>query len=488
MSGALWTLTAMQSAMNARLIEPIGKVQQPDIGGISIDTRTLQTGDAYFAIKGDVHDGHKFVGAAISAGAAIAVVSEEKLSDLGTVSAHLLVVDDVLGALVLLGQAARARSTAKIIAVTGSVGKTTTKEALRHVLTESGRVHASAASYNNHWGVPLTLARMPQDTDFGIFEIGMNHPGEITPLVAMVKPHAVMITTIAAAHLGAFKDLAEIADAKAEIFSGLQAGGTAVLNRDNDYFDQLAGLAVAAGVNNVISFGEHQEADARLMKVKLHARCSCITACIAGEKLVAKIGAPGRHMVQNALGVLAVVESVGADLAKAALSLGSLNSVKGRGERHELALASGPLTLIDESYNANPASMGAALDVLFQTQPGHRGRRIAVLGDMLELGSTSSQLHTALAGPIESAKVDMLFLAGNDMQALQNVISGNIECTYAETADALIESLLPQLRGNDVVMVKSSLGLRFGKIVEAILATHPALSGVKEANDSAVGS
>jgi len=464
----LWGVDALIKAMNAR---PLGEMPE-GIGGISIDTRSLKAGDAYFAIKGDIHDGHKFIAAAQSAGAALAVVAEEKLVTMGSAALPLLVVKDVLGALELLGLAARRRSKAKIIAVTGSVGKTTTKEALRHVLSASGAVHASVASFNNHWGVPLTLARMPEDTKFGIFEIGMNHANEITPLVKMVRPHVAVITNVGVAHLGAFASVDEIARAKAEIFDGLVEGGFAVLNRDNRYFKMLGELAGAAGVKNIASFGEADGADVQLNKLKLHDRCSCMMAKLFGEDIAVKIGVPGRHIAQNVLAVLAVAKLAGADLTKSVLALGDMQSEAGRGARHRLSVAAGTFTLIDESYNANPASMKAAIDMLKSSEPSGSGRRIAVLGDMLELGEHSGEMHAALADELIDTNIDQVYLVGADMVHLQGRLPSSLLASYVPDVKQLQLILYSSLRTGDVVMVKASKGIGFAGLVDELVREY----------------
>ncbi len=464
----LWSVEALINAMNAR---PMGEMPEA-IGGISIDTRSLNTNDAYFAIKGDIHDGHKFVGAAQSAGAALAVVAEEKLAAMGSISLPLLVVKDVLVALELLGRAARKRSKAKIIAVTGSVGKTTTKEALRHVLSASGTVHASVASFNNHWGVPLTLARMPEDTKFGIFEIGMNHADEITPLVKMVRPHVAVITNVEAAHLGAFANVDEIAKAKAEIFDGLVEGGSAVLNRDNYYFEMLTEFAIAAGVKSIVSFGEADGADVHLNKLKLHDRCSCMMAKLFDEDIAVKIGVPGRHIAQNVLAVLAVAKLAGADLTKSVLALGDMQSEAGRGARHKLSIATGTFTLIDESYNANPASMTAAIDMLKSSEPSGSGRRIAVLGDMLELGEHSGAMHGALADELTDTNIDQVYLVGADMVHLQARLPSSLLASYVPDVKQLQVILFSNLRAGDVVMVKASKGIGFAGLVDELVRKY----------------
>jgi UDP-N-acetylmuramoyl-tripeptide--D-alanyl-D-alanine ligase len=466
----LWTAQALVAAMDGR---PLGPMPE-GVDGISIDTRSLQPGDAFFAIKGETMDGHDFATAAIKAGAGVLVVAEGKLPALGRLTAPMIVVPDVLEALEKLGRAARARSRAKIIAITGSVGKTSTKEALRHGLSAVGKVHASDKSFNNHWGVPLTLARMPDDCDYAVFEIGMNHPDEIRPLVKMVRPHIAVVTLIAAAHLGFFRNLEEIAKAKAEIFEGLEPGGTALLNRDDPRSKLLEKMAVALGVENIASFGENARSTYRLLGCTLDADHSDITARIAGQEIAARIGAPGRHIVQNSLAVLGAAHLAGADVAKVALALGSLSAEPGRGRRHILHHPDGPFTLIDESYNANPASMTAALSLLNATPVSDRGRRIAVLGDMLELGAHSAKLHAGLAGLIVGTGVRTVFLGGPEMKALAEVLPGEIATAYRDGAEELKPVLLSAVGPGDVVMVKSSKSIGFSKLVEALLKKFPA--------------
>jgi UDP-N-acetylmuramoyl-tripeptide--D-alanyl-D-alanine ligase len=459
----LWTLSDMAAAMGA------GKsgALPAEVPGLSIDTRSIAKGEAFFAIKGDHRDGHDFVEAALTAGAGVAVIARDQRARFGA-DAPLLIVTDVLEALRDLGRAARTRSGAKVIAVTGSVGKTGTKEALRLALSPDGETYASVASYNNHWGVPLSLARLAASAKYAVFEIGMNHAGEITPLTKLVRPHVAIVTTIAAVHLEYFGSLEKIADAKAEIFSGVVAGGAAVINRDNAQYAQLAAAAKAAGIAQVISFGENKKADAQLKRVSLHPECSCVQAKIIGQDVTYKLGAPGRHLVLNSLAVLAAASLVGADLALAALALDNLKPATGRGTRATLRVPGGSALLIDESYNANPASMAAAIALLGQAPVGAQGRRIAVLGDMLELGGQGVELHRALAGPIAAAKVDLVFASGPLMQALWEALPSSHRGGYAETAAVLEPAVLAAIRDGDAVMVKGSLGSKMGPIVKAL--------------------
>jgi UDP-N-acetylmuramoyl-tripeptide--D-alanyl-D-alanine ligase len=484
MTAPLWTPEAMIEVTGGR---PVGPMPS-GVGGISIDTRTLKRGDAFFAIKGEKFDGHDFATAALASGAALLVVAEEKLPALGRLNIPMIVVDDVLAALGRLAVAARARSAAKIIAVTGSVGKTSTKEALRHALSSAGRVHAADRSFNNHWGVPLTLARMPADTDYGVFEIGMNHAGEIRPLVKLVRPHIAIVTLIAAAHLGHFRNLDEIAKAKAEIFEGIEKGGFALLNRDDARYGLLQRLARAAGIFNVRGFGEHGKADYRLLGWELGPASSKITVRVAGEDIDATVGAPGRHIIQNVLAVLGATHLAGADVTKAAASLATLKAERGRGERHILRHPKGVFTLIDESYNANPASMRAAIELLDSAAVGEGGRRIAVLGDMLELGSHSAKLHAGLAAVLADTKTDMVFLAGREMKALADKLDGKAAVEYRENAEELKPLLAKAIRPGDAVMVKSSNALGFSRLVDALLKQFPASGqGEGDSPDEAAG-
>ncbi|MFD1199459.1 UDP-N-acetylmuramoylalanyl-D-glutamyl-2,6-diaminopimelate--D-alanyl-D-alanine ligase [Brucella gallinifaecis] len=471
MSDWLWTSADMVEAMEGR---PFGTLPE-GITGISIDSRTLKEGEAFFAIKGDMFDGHDFATAAMAAGAGLLVVNESRLPAFGNLKVPMIVVEDVLEALTRLGLASRERSRAQIIAVTGSVGKTTTKEALRHVLADSGKVHASVASFNNHWGVPLTLARMPADTDYGIFEIGMNHHDEIRPLVKMVRPHVALITLIAPAHLGHFANLEEIAMAKSEIFEGVVPGGYALLNRDDKRFRQLEELAEKAGIEHVFTFGENAQSNYRLREVKMHPTCSCMTVKIGNEEAVVKVGMPGRHIVQNMLAVLGAAHLVGADMAKVAIAMATLSAEGGRGARHVLQHPDGgSFTLIDESYNANPTSVRASLSLLQATPPeGSRGRRIAVLGDMLELGRQSGKLHADLARPIVDAEVNVVFIGGREMSVLKNALPVEIHVEYRQSTDELLPLVMKAVRPGDVVMVKSSKGIGFSRIVKALTDKFP---------------
>jgi len=462
----LWNGDVLKAALDADT--PAG---QPGINGLSIDTRTLMTGDLFVALK-DVRDGHDFVGNAFAAGAAAALVDRAHAPALAG-TGPLYIVDAVLPALERLGIAARARTRARVMAVTGSVGKTTTKEMLRVVFARQGATHASVASYNNHWGVPLTLARMPQETRFGIFEIGMNHSFEILPLTGFVRPEIAIVTTVEPVHLAQFPGIEAIADAKGEIFSGLVPGGVAIINRDNPHFNRLKAHAGASRAGRIISFGEEAGADVRLVSAHCEADGSTVEADVLGTRLVFRLGAPGRHNVQNALAVLGAVHAAGADLALAGLALKDFVPADGRGKRLSLDAGSGAVTLLDESYNANPSSMRAALQILGTIPVAKHGRRIAVLGDMLELGASGADLHRGLSDAVAANQVDLVFAAGPLMKNLYDALPKVRQGGYAADSAALEPFVLGAVRGGDAVTVKGSNGSRMARIVAALKARYP---------------
>jgi UDP-N-acetylmuramoyl-tripeptide--D-alanyl-D-alanine ligase len=434
--------------------------------GVAIDSRTCQPGDLFVAIRGPNSDGHDYVTEALGKGCAAAIVSRELPALPG--DAPILMVEDTLKALENLGATARERARARIMAVTGSVGKTGTKDALYTVLGDQARAHCSESSFNNQWGVPLSLARMSRDTVYGVFEIGMNHPGEIRELTRLVRPHIAIITTVQAAHLEFFDSVADIARAKAEIFEGVERGGTAVLNRDNEHFELLNAAARDAGVGEVISFGVHEKADARVVDVALHPECSCVSAEVCGQAITYKVGIPGRHWVINSLGVLATVKAAGADLGLAGLKLAELVAPEGRGNRRTITTPEGSFSLIDESYNANPTSMEAALEALGLSSLGPRGRRIAILGDMLELGGDAVRLHRELGPMMIEAGIDIVFTAGANMAALDHALPPSMRGGHADDAEQLLELVVRSIRPGDAVMVKGSFGSRMGSVVSAL--------------------
>jgi UDP-N-acetylmuramoyl-tripeptide--D-alanyl-D-alanine ligase len=460
MSAVLWTQDELTRVLGA----PSAPARA--VTGVSIDTRTLSPGDLFFAIKGEIHDGHDHVARAFEAGAAAAVVARTRAGELESYGA-VYEVDDTLRGMERLGRAARARSSARIAAVTGSVGKTTAKEMLRLALSKFGPTHASAASYNNHWGVPLSLTRLGADAAFAVFEIGMNHAGEITPLVGLVRPHVALITAIAPVHIETLGSIEAVADAKAEIFSGVEPGGIAVLNRDAPQYERIERRALAHGLR-VRSFGEGAECEARLVAVEPRGDGSQVCAIVDGRELNFSLGAPGRHMAQNALGVLLVVDALGASLAAAADVLADFAPAKGRGERFVLTALDGPITIIDESYNANPASMRAALALLGAAKPGRGGRRIAVIGDMLELGAQGAQMHAALAPELAAHNVDLIYGAGPLTRALYDAAPDAMRAGWGARSADIGDELIKHVRGGDVVMVKGSNGSRMGPLVAAL--------------------
>ncbi|MGB3243782.1 MAG: UDP-N-acetylmuramoyl-tripeptide--D-alanyl-D-alanine ligase [Sulfitobacter sp.] len=441
--------------------------------GVSIDTRTLVAGELFVALK-DVRDGHDFVAQALEKGAGAALVS--RVPEGVAADAPLLVVDDVLVALEKLGAAARARTAAKVVAVTGSVGKTSTKEMLLAMLGDQGRAHASVASYNNHWGVPLTLARMPQDTQYAVIEIGMNHPGEIEPLARLARPDVAMVTTVAAAHLEAFEDVAGIAVEKAAVFAGLPIGGGAVINADIEHAPILLAKAHDCRVRD-ITFGEHAF-DFKLKDVTVSADATVVQAEFEDQPLLFKIATPGRHFAMNGLGAMAVAHALGLDMALAAQSLGRWTPYKGRGVRETIVLdpveAHLTLDLIDDSYNANPTSMAAALEVLAASEVKHdigrvsKGRRIAFLGDMKELGPDAIALHAGLAHLDSTRQIDVIHCIGPLMKSLYELLPEHQRGDWFETSTEMLPWLRGRLDSGDVVLAKGSLSMNLGSIVDAI--------------------
>ncbi|WP_371226812.1 UDP-N-acetylmuramoyl-tripeptide--D-alanyl-D-alanine ligase [Roseovarius sp. 2305UL8-3] len=464
----LWTSDEAAAATGGRNTAPWSAT------GVSIDTRTIKSGDLFVALK-DVRDGHEFVAQALEKGAAAALVNhvpEDVAED-----APLLVVEDVLPALEAMGVAARARTAARVVGITGSVGKTSTKEMLRDVLKPQGRTHAAEASYNNHWGVPLTLARMPADTEFAMIEIGMSNPGEIAPLARMARPHVAVITTVAAAHLEAFGHIDGIAHEKAAIFDGLEPGGVAILNGDVETAPILIDKAMACA-GKVIRFGEADGLDYQLTEVQLGDEVTVAHALVHGAPLVFKLSVSGRHFAQNALAVLAAVEELGGDLGVAVTDLARWVPPAGRGTRELLQLDAVDerlaLDLIDDAFNANPTSMQASLEVLATIEPtdglGHigKGRRIAILGDMLELGADEAQLHADLARLPSMAALTTVHCVGPRMKHLWDALPEAKRGKWVATAPELADEALRLLDAGDVVLVKGSKGSRVSLVVEAL--------------------
>lgn len=434
--------------------------------GISIDSRTVVQGDLFIALKGPAHDGNDHVPAALAAGASVAIVS--RLPEKSSPDAKLILVSDTFAALQDLGSRGRARAHGKIIAVTGSVGKTGSKEQLRTMLGACGTVFASQGSFNNHWGVPLSLAQMPPDTAWGVFELGMNHAGEMAALTRQVQPHVAFITTIEAVHLEFFATTEAIADAKAEIFLGMDAQGVVVLNRDNPHFARLVGHARTQGIQTILSFGRSAGADARLLDCQLLADGSIISAEFFGQPLQFRIGAPGLHYAMNALGALLAAQAAGASLLDCAAALAHFTPPSGRGAQQKISIPGGTITLIDESYNASPVATRAAIAVLGKTMPGTGGRRIAVLGDMRELGATAPQLHAELSVPLCAAGLDLVFCCGHIIQGLFEALPAAMRGRYTADSKALAAILPGMLRPGDVVLVKGSKSVHMDVVIAAI--------------------
>jgi UDP-N-acetylmuramoyl-tripeptide--D-alanyl-D-alanine ligase len=435
--------------------------------GVSIDSRTLNAGDLFVAIKGPHFDGHDYIADAFAKGAAAAVSHRppEQIKAKGP----LHVVDDTMAALWRLGAAARGRSQARFVGVTGSVGKTGTKEAIATCLAAQAPVAASAGSFNNQWGLPLSLMRMSRSAAYGVFEIGMNHPGEIRELTRLLRPNVALITNVEAVHIGYFKSVEEIADAKAEIFEGMSDEGTAVLNRDNPHFARLSAKAREAGLRRIISFGKHAEAMVHLTGATLEPNRSEVSAEVFGTPITYTVALPGAHWVINSLAVLATITALGADVPGAAAQLAHLSALKGRGQRHNVSLPGGGFLLIDDAYNASPTSMRAAFDVLGRAETGNSGRRIAVLGDMLELGAQATSAHVGLAQPLRAAGIDLAFTCGPGMAHLHDALPKNMRGGHAPDSRALVPLIEASVRPGDAVMVKGSLGSRMALVVEALL-------------------
>jgi UDP-N-acetylmuramoyl-tripeptide--D-alanyl-D-alanine ligase len=440
--------------------------------GVSIDSRTIAPGDLFVALEGPNFDGHRFIRDAFDKGAVAAVAAKDP-DDLPA-NAPLLKVADTQRALEDLGRTARRASGAQVVGITGSSGKTGTKEALATCLAEQGRTHAAVGSLNNHWGVPLTLARLPADADYAVIEMGMNHAGEIAHLTEMARPDVALVTTIGTAHIENFESVEGIADAKAEILRGVTEDGVAVLPLDNAHYDRLARHAADNGVATIRSFGTHAEADVRQIEAGVHATYSTVRAGIRGRELDFTVALPGEHWIANALAILAAVDALDADLDQAAKTLGTLPAPARRGERHTIALNGGTFDLIDDSYNANPSSMRAALAVLGAAESR---RRLAALGDMKELGAHSMRCHADLAEPIASAGVDLVFTCGAEMASLRAALPEGRKGGHAASAAALAPQVAAAVRPGDTVLVKGSAGACMGEVVAALRELGHAPSG-----------
>lgn len=436
--------------------------------GVSINTRTLCEGDVFVALKGDALDGHDYVVKAFEQGAVAAIVSKdvEGVPE----GAALIFVEDTFKALEDLGQFSRKRTGSKVIGITGSVGKTGTKEMLAEAFASVGRTFASGESFNNHWGVPFSLSNVPEQNDFGIFEMGMNHAGEISALTAQVRPDIAIITNVGPVHIEFFENEAAIARAKAEIFEGVVEGGVAVLPRDSEHFDLLKDAARTCGVESIFSFGEHDNADAKLTKCLLASNGTRVEAEILGESVQYTLQMVGKHLAVNSLSVLLGIACAGGDVQAAAKRLEKMEQTERRGHREEIetAEAGNPITLIDDSFNASPVAMKAAFKVLAMVDPGRGGRRIAVLGDMLELGDRGPQLHGDLAMPIQAAGIDLVYTCGALMKNLHDKLAPELKGEHKKDSQELATIVPDVLIPGDVVLVKGSKGSKMDVVVEAM--------------------
>ncbi len=458
----LWTTETAEEATGGRCSA------RWEATGVAIDSRAVRPGDLFVALKGPNFDGHDFVAQALAEGAAAAMVDEDWVGA-GGAGLPILIVDDTMRGLEALAAYKRARTTAKIIGVTGSVGKTGTKESLSKALDRVGETHRTIGNLNNHIGLPLTLARLPDTTQFAVIEMGMNHAGEIQALSKLARPDVAVITTVEPVHLEFFNSVEGIADAKAEIFAGMGAHGIAVLNRDNPHFERLRRQAEAASIARILSFGVSDDADIRLEDHSLHEACSAATVRICGKSVEYCIGAPGFHWVMNSVGVLGIIKALGLDPVDASAAFSEVRAAKGRGAFRRIKRADGmEFSLIDESYNASPASVRAAIAVLGRSKPKDGARRIAVLGDMLELGEASAGLHESLAKDLMAARIDRVYCCGTHMKALWEKLPQVMRGGYAPSSDQIADDVRDALVPGDVVMVKGSLGSKMACIIDAL--------------------
>ena len=465
---ALWT-----SAEVADALSPVAIGGRFDASGVTFDSRAVNPGDLFFALSGETTDGHAYVDGAFARGAAAAVVSR----DMADAKGPLVRVPDTMAALVALGRAGRHRSQARIASVTGSVGKTSTKDALRAMLSAQAPTEASAASYNNHVGVPISLCRLPRTAQYGVFEIGMNHPGEIEPLARQVEAHVGLITNVEAAHIGHMGSEEAIADEKACLFAGMTSGAVAVLNRDSRHYERLAVRARRFGVASIVGFGKSDLADARLVACDLQDSGSDVVATIHGRRIAYRLGAAGEHWALNSVAALAVVEALGADVIEAAGTLAEVKASAGRGARRRLKFGTGTIELLDESYNANPASVRAMLAVLARTEPGPGGRRVLALGDMRELGEGADAYHAGLADAVAASGAARVFLCGPHMRALWDRLAAAQKGAHQPDSAALAGEVAAALRAGDVIAVKGSLGSKMKIVVDAIVAASGGEAG-----------
>lgn len=459
MSEPLWTAKQVMAATSGELL---GSTEW-QAGGVSIDTRTLKPGDIFVALR-DTRDGHAFVPDAMARGASAALVER---ADAGP--GNLIKVSDTLNALQALGEAARRRSSAVRVAVTGSVGKTSVKEAIAAVFRAAGPAHWSVASYNNHWGVPLTLARMPRATERGVFEMGMNHAGEIRELSTMVRPHVALITRIAPAHLENLGTIEAIADAKGEIFEGLETDGVAIYPADDAHAERLARHAKHSSAAFMLEFGTKAGSAIRIESFDTDAQGSRGMIDVLGVRVPFRLAASGDHWAWNTGAIFAAAAAAGLDARHVSEALSAVDAERGRGQALDVEMPDGGrFTLLDDAYNANPVSMRAAISALGAVEPGPGGRRIAIMGDMLELGETSPQLHAELTGPLEEARTDLVFCCGALMRNLQDALPAAMRAGYAHTASDLLELVKTAIQPGDVVLIKGSHGSGLHKIASVL--------------------
>ena len=470
---ALWSSKEIAAAIDAQ------HTGDWNIDGVCIDSRAVTVGDLFIALEGPQFDGHDFFTEALDRGASAAMVSHIPDNAKQTINEErLITVSDTLQGLNSLAAFSRKRTTAKICAVTGSVGKTTTKEALTLILGRQGHTHATAGNLNNHWGAPLSVSRMPMQTEFGVFELGMNHAGEITPLSRLVRPHVAIVTAVEAVHMEFFNSLEEIADAKAEIFSGLEPGSTAIIPADSPHYDRLCAAALAAGAETVVSFGTDKKAAYRLIAWTITETGTRVAADVNGRRIVFEISLRGKHMALNSLAVLGGVAALGGDVEQAAGDLYDVPPPKGRGAHHVVSIDDGSFVIIDESYNASPASVSALVNTVSATR--RAGRVTLALGDMLELGPQSDALHANLAVPIEAAGIDVVYTTGPNMAHLHDALPSRIEKHHAKDSEALSELLIDSVRDGDIVAVKGSFGSRMSLVVEALERMDTSTSGINQ--------
>jgi len=460
MSAALWRYAEILAATGGK------GCGGGDVYGIAIDSREAAPGDLFIALSGQASDGHDFVREALEAGSSLALVSK-KPAGVAKVDARLVHVKDTYQALLALAKAARKRADAKVFAITGTAGKTGAKDVLAKALSMQGPTHAAVKSFNNHVGAPLSLARMPGDTRFAIFEVGMNAPGEIEPLSRLIRPHAALITTVGKGHMAAFRDEADIAKEKASLFAGLEPGGVAILNGDNCHYDLLKKAAKHYGAKEILTFSASKKADAHLLKSVEHETCSCLSAEVGETVVTYKVSMPGRHWVLNSLGILLTIKAVGGDLALAGLALAGYVPQAGRGMIFDIQTERGPIRVVDESYNANPVSLRAALEVFAKMTPSaKRGRKIAVLGDMEELGRNAAAEHLSLAPEVAAAGVEVLYAKGPGMEALLQKMQPAVSGFSISDNAGICQKLSQDLTKGDLIMVKGSRRAGLDEVVD----------------------